>query len=89
LLFGVAAVAFPLAVPATTYGVVVVTSTPTGATVTVDGLSHTTPAQVAVPLTGGEATLSVSLPGHRSRTEAVAFAEGHVSRLLHVTLEAE
>ena len=89
LLFGVAAVAFPPAVPATAYGVVVVTSTPTGATVTVDGLSHTTPAQVAIPLTGGETNLSVSLPGHRSRTEAVAFAEGHVSRLLHVTLEAE
>lgn len=89
LLFGVAAVAFPSARPATSYGVVVVTTTPSGAMVTIDGTSQLTPAQFVVPLNGNEATIELALAGHRPRTESVAFAEGHLSRLLHVNLERE
>jgi serine/threonine protein kinase len=87
LLFGVGAVAFPSAVPATDFGVVMVTTTPPGATVVVDGTPQTTPAQVVLPLGAGEQVLEFTLPGHRSRTEKVGFGPGQVSTTLHVALE--
>ena len=86
LLFGVGAVAFPSAVPATDYGVVMVTTTPPGATVVVDGAPHTTPAQIALPLTV-EQTLELSLPGFKSRSEKVGFGPGQTSSVLNITLE--
>jgi serine/threonine protein kinase len=86
LLFGVGAVAFPSAVPATDYGVVMVTTTPPGATVVVDGAPHTTPTQIVLPLTV-EQTLELSLPGFKSRSEKVGFGPGQTSSVLNITLE--
>jgi hypothetical protein len=87
LLFGVGAVAFPPAVPATDYGVVMVTTTPPGATVIVDGAPQTTPTQVVLPLAGGEQSLEFTLPGFKSKTEKVGFGPGQTSTVLNVTLE--
>jgi len=87
LLFGVGAVAFPPAVPATDYGVVMVTTTPPGATVIVDGAPQTTPTQIVLPLAAAEQTLEFSLPGFKSRTEKVGFSPGQTSSVLNVTLE--
>ena len=86
LLFGVGAVAFPSAVPATDYGVVMVTTTPPGASVVVDGAPHTTPTQIVLPVTV-EQTLELSLPGFKSRSEKVGFSAGQTSSVLHITLE--
>lgn len=86
LLFGVGAVAFPPAVPATDFGVVVVTATPAGATVMVDGAPVATPTQVALPLTG-EHTLEIASPGFKTRTETVRFAPETTTTTLTVTLD--
>lgn len=87
LLFGVGAVAFPPAVPATDYGVVMVTTMPPGATVIVDGTPQTTPTQVVMPIDAGEQSLEFTLPGFKSRTEKVGFRPGQASTVLNVTLE--
>ena len=87
LLFGVGAVAFPPAVPATEFGVVLVTTTPPGAAVVFDGIPQTSPAQVTMPLDGTERVLDISLSGFRSRTEKVVFSPGQNTADLTVTLD--
>ena len=87
LLFGVGAVAFPPAVPATEFGVVLVTTTPPGAAVVFDGVPQTSPAQVTMPLDGTERVVDISLSGFRSRTEKVVFSPGQNTAVLTVTLD--
>ncbi len=89
LLFAVGAVAFPAAVAAVDYGVVVVTTTPAGAAVIFEGATLITPAQVVMPLDGQTRSLAISLPGYKKRTEAVAFSPGQNTAALIVTLEPQ
>ncbi len=87
LLFAVGAVAFPTAVPATDFGVVMVTTTPPGATITTADGSFQSPAQIVMPLDGTERQLQILLPGFVAQTKAVAFQPGQNTAALDVVLQ--
>ncbi len=87
LLFAVGALAFPTAVPATEFGVLLVSTTPAGASVTVDDTVVVSPGQVAVPVDGLEHDVIVKLDGHKTVTKRVQFQAGQAPQPFSITLE--
>jgi hypothetical protein len=77
----------PSSATTTTYGVVAVKAAPAGAVAVFAGVSTPTPGQIVVPLDGGEYTIDVVLPGHKTRTEKIVFAPGANSAAVNVTLD--
>jgi serine/threonine-protein kinase len=89
ILFAAGAMAFPTPVPATDFGVLVVSTTPGGAEVTVDGADEAliAPAQLAVPVDGLEHDVIVKLAGHKTETRRVQFRPGQTLQPLSITLQ--
>jgi serine/threonine protein kinase len=90
ILFAAGAMAFPTPVPATEFGVLVVSTTPEGAEVSVDGTDGKAviaPAQLAVPVDGLEHDVIVKLDGHKTETRRVQFRPGQAMQPLSITLQ--
>ncbi len=88
LLFAVGAMAFPAAVPETEFGVLLVTTTPGGAKVIVDGNESIAPAQVAVPIDNMAHDVIVKLDG-QTASRRVQFQPGQTMQSLAITLESK
>jgi serine/threonine-protein kinase len=86
LLFAAGAVAFPGAVPAVEYGVVMVTTTPPQATVTTSDGSWQSPVQLVMPLDGEAREVQILLPGFQAQTKNVVFGAGQNTAELNVVL---